>query len=692
MDESRWVSRLLTAARDGRGLDCAGAEIPAADVRAALLATESALRLSRARITGRLDLRTCTIAVPVRFASCDFTGPVDVEGAKLHELVITGEAARPAVLPGLLASGTRIDRDLNLSGMVLQSCLRLADADIGGSLIATGTRIEPQHGRAVDAGRLRVAGDIRLTEGFRATGELRMPAVHVGGSAEIIGTGRRCRLDGRIDMSHATIRGALLIRGADLTATPPAGDDDRAVLLAPRLTVHGTLRVDGDTVIRGGILLPGAQLDGGVKLTGALWNPGDTALDLNQAVLGAFLDARGLSVEGTVRLTGARIDGLLCLDGVTLAKPRRDKCVSAVNLTVTGDAQLRGLTAVGGSLAFRGASITGVFDAQDAYLSNPGGPTVSLHMAQVTGNVRLCGRFHSIGRVVLIRAVIGGRLRADGATLTWKGDPGARASAVDAHSAVIRGGLNLGWQVTAGAVNLTGAGTSYLADRPGQDWPADSYVSGFTYERFEAVDWHSEAVWDADARITWLSRMTRYDPRAWEQLAAVLRAAGDVDGAETVLIAQRRQGRRLRTGPRRLFDALQDITVRYGFRPQRALYLLVALIAAVTAGLSLPQVQAQLRATDQNALVFTPAGAQPLPGEHQPPGECGNGKVRCLSPVFYAVDTVIPLIDLHQRSTWYPVAERNGVLLEWLLNLCTILGWLASTVFAVSFTRLGRAT
>jgi hypothetical protein len=55
------------------------------------------------------------------------------------------------------------------------------------------------------------------------------------------------------------------------------------------------------------------------------------------------------------------------------------------------------------------------------------------------------------------------------------------------------------------------------------------------------------------------------------------------------------------------------------------------------------------------------------------------------------VDTVVPLIDLHQRSTWYPAGGRHGVPLEWLLNLCTILGWVASTVFAVSFTRLGRA-
>jgi hypothetical protein len=748
--DEEFVPQLLAASRTRRGLHCAGADVDAAELRTACLAAGEAdpfgLRLAGARITGELDLRTCGVPVPVRFDDCEFTDPVDVRGAALHELVIVADpaASRPRTLPGLLASGARIDRDLVLSGMVINgdvssgagsgrpASVWLTDADIGGSVIADGTHILPATGRAVHAERVRVAGNLRLINGFRATGELRLLAMRLGGSLDVMdaaftpadgraldlaeatiggsvflldspATGRRCRVLGRIEMSHATIRGALLIRNAELTA-PPAGSvvrsynvastTEHAVLQAPRLTVHGVFRIEGDTVVRGGILLPGAQLDGGVRLDGALWNPDDVALDLNQARLGAGLEGHGVTVEGTVRLGSARIDGPIRLEHSTLAKPRNRRCVSAVNLTVTGDVQLRGLCALGGALAFRGASITGVFDAEDAFVTNPGGPTISLHMTQVTGNVRLCGRFRSIGRVVLNRAVIGGRLRADGATLTWTegaGPPDGHGTAIDAISAVIRGGTNLGWQVTAGAVNFTGAATSYLADRPDQDWPADSYLGGFAYDRFEAVEWHGDAVWDAGARIAWLARMNRYDPRAWEHLAAVLRTAGDADGSDTVLVAQRRRARRLRTGRRRFFDVLQDVTVRYGFRPQRALYLLVALIAAVTVGLSLPGVQAQMRATDQNALVFTPSGAEPLPGEHDPPGVCGDGKVRCLSPFFYAVDTVVPLIDLHQRSTWYPVAEHNGVLLEWLLNLCTILGWIASTVFAVSFTRLGRA-
>jgi hypothetical protein len=89
-------------------------------------------------------------------------------------------------------------------------------------------------------------------------------------------------------------------------------------------------------------------------------------------------------------------------------------------------------------------------------------------------------------------------------------------------------------------------------------------------------------------------------------------------------------------------------------------------------------------------VVFTPAG--PLAGPGTPRATCGDGKVRCLEPFFYAIDTVVPLIDLHQRDTWYPTGEHGGALLVIWLNLCTILGWVASTVFALSFTRLGRSS
>jgi hypothetical protein len=62
-----------------------------------------------------------------------------------------------------------------------------------------------------------------------------------------------------------------------------------------------------------------------------------------------------------------------------------------------------------------------------------------------------------------------------------------------------------------------------------------------------------------------------------------------------------------------------------------------------------------------------------------------------LNPLLYAVDTVIPLVSLDQRSTWHPDARApDGTFLQWWLNAATVLGWLLSSVFVLSLASLAR--
>ena len=66
--------------------------------------------------------------------------------------------------------------------------------------------------------------------------------------------------------------------------------------------------------------------------------------------------------------------------------------------------------------------------------------------------------------------------------------------------------------------------------------------------------------------------------------------------------------------------------------------------------------------------------------------------MRCFDAPLYAIDTVIPLISLDQRSTWYPDAGvRYGPVLLWWLDAATLLGWLLSSIFVLSFARLARS-
>ena len=60
--------------------------------------------------------------------------------------------------------------------------------------------------------------------------------------------------------------------------------------------------------------------------------------------------------------------------------------------------------------------------------------------------------------------------------------------------------------------------------------------------------------------------------------------------------------------------------------------------------------------------------------------------------MLYAIDTVVPLISLDQRTTWFPDPYvRGGQLMLWWLNLATLLGWLLSSIFVLSLARLSRS-
>jgi hypothetical protein len=126
------------------------------------------------------------------------------------------------------------------------------------------------------------------------------------------------------------------------------------------------------------------------------------------------------------------------------------------------------------------------------------------------------------------------------------------------------------------------------------------------------------------------------------------------------------------------------------------LWLLAILLILVIASLEAPATQATMRATTPAGLVYSTHGPV-LEGLARFPAAgsdaCGGGEVRCFNPVLYAIDTVVPLVSLEQRSTWYPDPSlRYGAFMQWWLNAATLLGWLLSSIFVLSLARLSRAT
>lgn len=705
------------------------------------------IRLRNAMVSGELDLAGLEIPFPLRFEACEFDMPLVAEGAQLNDLAVTG-----SVLPGLLANGVRIRRDLDLSRSRINgsyettasdshlAAVWLCESEIGGRFLCSGTVIRADGERAVQADHMRTGGAVRFLRQFTAHGEIRLLGAQLGGSLDLmeahIYAPEGIALDltdavvggslflittiirGRVDMSSARVSAQFMMRGAALeapTATPSKTGysrfrDSGTAVSAPRLAVGAEITLDSCTV-NGGIdlsmgTLSSLLIDFGCTLRA----PGKTAVDLTNAeILSTVVIGEDVPVEGTLRLAGAVIHGNLSLRRARLSAPASGILIAAQGARIDGEVELRELEADGGELAFRAAVIGSGVEASGARLQNPDGYTLSLVQANVKGSVRLTYEFESTGKVVLNRATVDGRLLCSRGSFSCPGpsEHNRRGHAIEVISANISAGMDLAWQSASPSADFTNTRTSFLADDPAR-WPERFIISGFSYERLEQPQGlPSIRTWDHAARCDWLRRQAAYDAGAYEQAARVFRQHGYADGAKAILIAQHRHARSAISGrgagPRRALDTAYSLTVGYGYRPIRVLWLIAALLVLVTVTLQVPGARAAMRATTSAGAVYTTTG--PL----QPQGAdgadtavtspkartdaCGDGQVRCFNPVFYAIDTVIPLVSLDQRATWYPDPNtRGGTVMQWWLNVATILGWLFSSIFVLSLASLARST
>jgi hypothetical protein len=764
---------VIEAARAGRTLDCEVAGEPGvvgADLLRSLCrerrdeVDDRGLSLRNAVISGALDLNAVTVRFPLRLAGCRFEEPVDISGATLAELLLI-----QCQIPGLLGNGVDVRGDLNLSGSTISGCspttasqsrtaaIWLCESHVGGRLLCVDTTIHPGEGRAIQADRMRVGGTVRFIHDFTATGEVRLLGARIDGSLDLTGAhladdhglaidladaviggglyligrreGRKLEIKGRVALYSAQVAGQLVLRDAIIAAstTPPSGNYMNqhvhgSAFGASKLSVGGGMAFENDCWIRGRTDLPLATLSSFTADSTCRFDaPGSTALDLTNAEVGSGLRlAEGVAVRGTLRLTGATIHGRLTLKAITLSAPEDSSCLAAQSATIDGDVELQSISATGGKVNFRAATVGGGFDARGATLHNPQAFTLSLHHTHVRGSVGLIDGFRSTGAVMLNRTNVDGRLDCTDATLICAGPTpeNPTGTALEAFSAVIRGGMYLGWRTIEPDINLTEATTSTLADDL-TTWPDRYTLTGFTYERFDAVGAQPpDHAWNGAARRQWLGAQHEFDAGSYEQAARVFRQHGYLREAEDILIAQRRDATRaiVRRPSTRwpsaalhlIRSALFGWTVGYGYRPGRVLWILAILLVAVTMTVQIPDAQATFRATDPAGNVYSTSGrlvTVTAPDPAAPTGDnfavaaaraptadaCGDGQVRCFSPFFYAVDTVVPLVSLGQRTAWYPNrAAPWGNLMDTWLNLATILGWILSSIFLLSFTRLAR--
>jgi hypothetical protein len=256
---------------------------------------------------------------------------------------------------------------------------------------------------------------------------------------------------------------------------------------------------------------------------------------------------------------------------------------------------------------------------------------VCQHMS-VAGGIRMAG-----GR-------IGGRLNLEHVRIVSEGGPALSAPSLQAGQLSLQPA-----EPITGIVDLSHARIEVFRDDPGC-WPAQLNIDGLTYQALEPR-------LPARQRLRWLAADPN-GPRAqpYEYLAAHYVRIGQPEEARTIWYAREREQRKEAAPLLRLWGAVQDIALGYGYRPWRALVWLALLmvIGSVTFAL-------------------------------QPPPAIQASAAPHFNPVIYTLDLLLPLVDLGMKHAFNPAGFG-----QWLSYVLVASGWIFVTTVAAAAARVLR--
>jgi hypothetical protein len=618
------------------------------------------VRLRGVRINGHLDLEAASLQAPLSLNCCylDANIPACLDHARALRVTLTG-----CQLPGM--SGEMLTAsELDLSGSTITFPLRLTGAEIAGQLICRGTQLTgaDSNGDSLVAEGMK-AGSVLLTNGFTAAGAIRLTGSEI---------------TSQLDCCGARLTGADIYGYALHAERVKAG----SVVLTNGFTAAGAVRL---TVmeITSQLNCGGAQLDGTDSRNNALHADGIKA--------GSVLLTSGFTAAGAVRLPGAEITSQLNCSGAQLTGTDSDGDALIADGMKAGSVFLTSGFTAAGAVRLLGAEITSQLGCRGAQLTgtDSDGNTLVADGLKVGGDVFLDGGFNTTGTVSL------NSTHVDGSVLLA---PAALAAdeqvALDAARAQISGKLR--WAPSApvsGQVNLEGTCVGQLEDnwtgnRPNGYWPAGGrlHLDGFTYGRFGGA---RQAT--VEQRLEWIrSQYQRYARRSpvhfatqpYEQLAVVYRQSGQDDQARKVAIARRADLRRYgNLNPYRWFgNWFLDWTIKYGYQTWRAGAGLAAVFVVFL----------MLSILGQRHGVIVPIGE--IDGLHSVPSatQC-TSEYPCFYPAGYTVDTVIPIINVHQADYWGPDGHAPwGWVWVGGTWIATGLGWALATLLVAGYTGLVR--
>jgi hypothetical protein len=385
------------------------------------------------------------------------------------------------------------------------------------------------------------------------------------------------------------------------------------------------------------IYLPGIQIGGPLDFSGATLTAKDVALVLEIAdIAGEMLLKDHFSSSGEIVLLGTHIGGDLNCSSASFTC--KDVALLADDARIAGTVYLTEKFSSAGTLRFLNTQIDGNLDCRGAKLTAIQN-TLYADQAKINQNVYLSEGFSSSSAVRFRGAKIGGDLDCSRAAISDLECIGTQTSGDLIWKGIQQPGDAL--------VYLTNSTFSRLLDDRAS-WPAKGrlVLDGFVYRDLVLSEEATEELL-VDYRIDWLERQPKTDlikPQPWLQVAKILEARGDPDGAKRVVFKLRRQ-QVLAANP-----LWQGATFVYDTLEEQPFWILFPIALLWFFGFVIFWRAARMSAMcprDKDAynelLRF-----RRLPGQYPR-----------FNPAVYALENVLPVVKLGQDDAWGPSPQAK---------------------------------
>ncbi len=421
-----------------------------------------------------------------------------------------------------------------------------------------------------------------------------------------------------------------------------------------------------------------AKVGGDLGFSNAVLDSIGRALSLDKVTVEGLLSLEGLCSLGMVGLPGGQVFGDLNCAGANLQSD--DIALNLATATIRGHVYLKDGFRCSGKINMHSAQVGNSVDCSGAVITGLKS-AFFLEESSVRGTVYLCDGFSSSASVQVTGAQLRGNLACDGASLT----------ALYCANMHLEGDLI--WtsiqHPERTSLWLNGASIKSLRDDR-ESWPAPGglHIDGLVYQELTLHDSRTEEDRQKNSlarehelrvgdRIAWLGLQLPEDktePQPWMQLAGLLKAKGDNQGAKRVIFEMRRSQAAANSAFARLckilFARLEEQPLRIFF--SITFFTLVGSGIFWYAGYS-----GGIAPTNKDAYIAWSKGTK------------YEAAYPRFNPVIYSLENGLPLVKLGQDDKWAPDPSHRSecwlssylvlTVLRWFLILA---GWVQATVLA----------